>query len=97
VPAFRAEMVDPDNPDSRATGVTVIGMGTQPTMGNSEIDPETGRITGASYWRGLGDASSAGTWVLHNGAYSLETYDIDPSYDGEVNPFRVIDYSGAGR
>jgi hypothetical protein len=95
VPSFTAEMVDPDNPDSKARAVHVIGMETNPTVGNSEIDPETGRISGVAWWRGLGDASSAGTWVLRNGTYSLETYEIDPSYDGEQNPFKVIDYSGA--
>ena len=39
------------------------------------------------------DASSAGTYLFRNGNFSLVQYDVDASYDGEINPETVLDYN----
>ncbi|TIV72916.1 MAG: DUF1176 domain-containing protein, partial [Mesorhizobium sp.] len=46
-------------------------------------------------WRGVGDASSSGTYLFRNGDFSLVQYDVDASYDGEINPQTIIDYNTA--
>ena len=95
-PTYEVEFEKPDNPDSAATAVRLTGMGTVPTLVNSGIDPDTGTLTSMGYWRGLGDASAGGTWVLQEGEYRLESFDVDPSYDGEVTYFRVVDFGPGG-
>jgi hypothetical protein len=49
-------------------------------------------LTSWSKWRGVGDASANGTWAFKNGRFVLVKYDVDASYDGEINPQTVIDY-----
>ena len=36
-----------------------------------------------------------GTWLFRDGAFSLVQYDVDASYDGEINPETVLDYNTA--
>lgn len=73
--------------------ITVTGMTTQNALTNPTFDPETRTLTSVGYWRGIGDASSTGTWVQRGEDFALQSYDIDPTYDGEVNPIRVFDRS----
>ena len=91
-PTYETEYEN-DDIDGTLLGVTVTGMGTASLLVNSEFDPETATITATAFWRGIGDASSSGTWVFKDGAFSLVRYEIDASYDGEVNPETVLDYS----
>lgn len=97
VPVTRATFVRPGDSDSDVDSLEMLGFSTQRTLTNSEIDQETGTIVSNSYWRGIGDASSTGVWLLVEGEYVLETYDVDHSYNGEVDPIRVVDYSAAER
>ena len=92
MPAFEAKYEDDDSLDGALTELTVTGMDATMILTNSEFDPETLTITSNSYWRGLGDASSSGTWIFNDGEFSLRRYDIDASYDGEVNPETVVNY-----
>ena len=62
---------------------------------NSGYDEDTKTITSYSKWRGVGDASSAGTWIFRNGEFALVKYEVDASYDGEINPETVIDFDMA--
>lgn len=91
--APRFETIFEDDDEEKALlDVMVTGMTTYAILTNSEIDPETGDIVNHSYWRGLGDASSSGRWVLEGDEYHLVSFDVDPTYDGEINPVRLLDY-----
>lgn len=79
------------NPDGTLVGLQVTGMRGDFLVTNAEVDQATGTIAATGYWRGIGDASSTGVWQLLDGEYTLVTYDVDASYDGEVNPVRVYD------
>lgn len=70
----------------------LTGMAAQHQLVNSEFDPVTATIGEWSCWRGLCDASRRGLWMLDGGEFRLVSYDIDPTYDGEVNLFRVVDF-----
>jgi len=73
--------------------VRIIGFKTQDQLVNSEFDPETLTLTTHEKWRGVGDASSSGQWIFRSGSFSLVRYDVDASYDGEINPETVLDYA----
>jgi hypothetical protein len=76
----------------RVSEVNIIGYSAQEQLANSDFDPETLTMTTAEKWRGVGDASSSGVWIFRSGAFSLVRYDVDASYDGEINPETVLDY-----
>ena len=84
-----------DDLDGAFTGISIVGMDAKMELVNAYLDPEGRTISEWSCWRGLCDASSRGTWVLdqERGGFRLVTYDIDPSYDGEVNLIRLVDFS----
>ncbi len=92
-PNFDTRYKDPDDIDSALESVTVIGMSSTLILVNSEFDPETRTITSDAYWRGIGDASSSGLWAFKDGEFTLVRYDVDASYDGEVNPETLLDYT----
>lgn len=94
VPTFDAVYAESEVVDAPLESLTVTGMGTSNFLVNSEFDAESLTISSTSYWRGIGDASSAGTWMFVDGEFTLVRYDIDASYDGEVNAETVIDYRG---
>lgn len=93
-PTFETVYGESGDVDAPPESLTLTGMGTSNFLVNSVFDSETLTISSTSYWRGIGDASSAGTWVFEDGEFTLVRYDIDASYDGEVNPETVIDYQG---
>lgn len=72
--------------------IAIRGMISTLTLVNSWYDPQSQTIYSDSHWRGLADASSQGAYVFRDGGFVLATYDVDASYDGEMNSFRVIDY-----
>lgn len=80
--------------DDKLVKLELTGMAASFLATNAAVDPKSGTITSAAYWRGIGDASSIGVWSLADGEYRLVTYDVDASYDGEVNPVRVFDRTG---
>lgn len=69
--------------------INVVGFTTYDLIINSDVDPDTLTISSWSKWRGIGDASSVGEWVFHEGSFVLTTYDVDASYDGAINPIRI--------
>ncbi len=93
--AFAMPSVDPqyedDGIDGKLLSVPVVGMGTSLVLVNSEFDPDTNTITSFSKWRGLGDASSSGTWAFRDGEFVLIHYEVDASYDDEINPETVFE------
>jgi hypothetical protein len=82
-----------DNPDNAVEEIYVIGFRTVPELVNSEYDPDTRTLTSWTKWRGVGDASSTGKWLFRNGEFALVRYDVDASYDGEINEQTVLDYA----
>ncbi|MBA8906147.1 MULTISPECIES: DUF1176 domain-containing protein [Aminobacter] len=82
-----------DNPDGKLESVNVIGYRTENALVNSSFDDKTMTITSHAKWRGVGDASSDGTWLFRDGAFALVRYDVDASYDGDINPETVLDYN----
>lgn len=75
------------------TSLAIIGYLARPLVTNASFDPATKTISSYSAWRGIGDASSGGTWVFKEGDFVLETYFVDPTYDGEAIPRTIIDYT----
>ncbi|MFN4271522.1 MAG: DUF1176 domain-containing protein [Aliihoeflea sp.] len=71
--------------------IDVIGYTSRSELVNSHYDPDTLTMTAHSRWRGLGDASSTGKWIFRSGTFTLVRYEVDPTYDGEVNPVTVLD------
>lgn len=80
-----------DDTDGKVDSVTIIGYTTDEKLVNSSYDEATLTITSHSKWRGVGDASDSGTWIFRNGRFTLVKYDVDASYDGEINPETVLD------
>lgn len=92
-PSFETEYEGDDiSIDGKLLGVTVTGFNATTLLVNSAFDPETLTVTNLSLWRGLGDASSGGTWVFSDGDFVLKQFDIDASYDDEMNPETVVKY-----
>lgn len=90
-PNYEIEYAD-DDFEAEVEKVTVRGFDSSFRLVNSEFDPQTQTVTSASYWRGIGDASSSGTWVFDEGVFVLKSYDLDASYDGEINPQTIVEY-----
>lgn len=80
-----------DDFEGAVLDIVVDGYSTQLQLTNSEYDPETQTITSHALWRGIGDAASTGTWRFDQGQFVLKRYDVDASYDGEVNPETLVD------
>lgn len=81
-----------DDSEGAVEAIEVTGMTATTALVNSYFDEETGTLTSSSKWRGIGDASSAGTWVFDEGQFVLVRFEVDASYDGEVNPEVIVDY-----
>ena len=80
------------NTDGKVEDVRIIGYKTDRQLVNSDYDPQTQTLTSYAKWRGVGDASSSGTWIFREGSFSLVRYDVDASYNGEIDPITLIDY-----
>lgn len=80
------------NNESAVDSIYVNGFEVADQIVNAEYDPNSHTLTSWSKWRGVGDASSNGKWTFKNGRFVLVKYDVDASYDGEINPRSVIDY-----
>jgi hypothetical protein len=90
-PGFRVNYVG-GNSDGALESLDALGIAATPRVINSSFDPATGTVIEMSCWRGLCDASSRGQWTLVDGEFQLMTFDVDPTYDGEVTLFRIVDY-----
>ena len=80
---------------SKVDLINVAGFLTVDQLVNSSYDAATLSITSHNLWRGIGDASSSGLWIFRDGEFSLVKFDVDASYDGEINPQTVVDYDTA--
>ncbi len=88
-PSFDVTYVD-GNYDGAVQSIDMNGFTAADRLVNSSVDPATLTVTSWSKWRGIGDASSSGEWVFREGEFVLVAFDVDASYDGEVNPVRIF-------
>ena len=79
--------------DEKLESVTIIGFRSDSELVNSFYDEATRSIGSFDKWRGIGDASSSGSWMFREGTFTLVKYDVDATYDGEINPQTVVDYA----
>ncbi len=70
--------------------MTVDGFTSATELINSNVDEKSQSITSFNKWRGIGDASSAGTWSFNQGEFVLTNFVADPTFDDEINPLDVI-------
>jgi hypothetical protein len=90
VPELDIRYEDEDTMET-VRSIDLIGFTARPELVNSEYDPDTLTMTAHSLWRGVGDASASGKWIFRSGAFTLVRYEVDASYDGEVNPETIIE------
>lgn len=93
VPSFDAEYDGDSGLDGTLKRVTITGFKGEMELINSMFDSETLTVTAHGLWRGVGDASDDGTWAFDNGQWVLKRYEVDASYDGEINPETIVDYT----
>lgn len=89
---IRHEDEDPEKPVEE---MRIVGYTAQTVLVNSDFVPEDYTILSHAKWRGLGDASATGLWLFRDGTFSLVRFEVDPTYDGEMNPETVLDYYSA--
>lgn len=95
-PDFDVVYENPDDTEnSKVKEITVTGFYAVDQVINSEFDPAHNTITSWEKWRGVGDASSNGVWTFKDGNFVLVKYDVDASYDGEIDAQTIVDYESA--
>lgn len=82
-----------DDHEGKVESITVTGFQTEDHAINSDYAEASYTIITSAKWRGVGDASSTGNYLFRNGDFALVQYDVDASYDGEINPRTVVDYN----
>lgn len=82
----------PDDPESKVTEVKIAGWSASPFLTNGGYDPDKGEFSEYSKWRGIGDASSVGRWKLVDEGARLVTYEVDATYDEEINPETLVSF-----
>jgi hypothetical protein len=92
-PSYSADFVDPDNSDSALKRMSLTGFTARTILTNSDFDADSRTITSHACFRGICDAASSGTWVLDGSDFRLQSFAVDPSYDGEENPIELVNYS----
>ena len=92
---FRYKADGDEQPEGAVDSINIIGYLAADRLVNSAFDEATLSIASHSLWRGVGDASSSGLWIFRDGDFTLVKYEVDASYDGEINPQTVLDYHTA--
>ncbi|HEY4995217.1 MAG TPA: DUF1176 domain-containing protein [Aestuariivirga sp.] len=87
-PQMDITYLDTDN--AKLKSMKVKGFSASDLLINADFDPKTNTISNFSKWRGIGDASSSGTWAFNEGQFVLQTYAVDPTYDEKQNPIDVM-------
>jgi Protein of unknown function (DUF1176) len=86
--------VEYENEDSegKVLAVKTVGLESHNQLVNSDVVPAKNTISSYDKWRGIGDASSSGVWVLKDGNFVLSVYYVDASFDGVAKQEPVMDY-----
>lgn len=80
----------PDDYESPVKEVRILGWSASTMVVNPEFDAASQTLRATGYWRGMGDASDSSVWRLVDGAFRLVRFDVDASYDGEINPTNLL-------
>jgi hypothetical protein len=94
----RPELViryEDDDSEKAVESIRIDGYSARADLVNSEFDPDTQTIWEYSKWRGIGDASSAAHWAFRHGKFRLVFFQVDASYDGELEAETIVDYETA--
>ena len=79
-----------DTESAKLKSMKFTGFESSDILINASFDPKTNTFSSFGKWRGIGDASSGGTWRITDGAVLLTDYEIDPTFDGEQNSITVV-------
>jgi hypothetical protein len=85
-PGYTAEMERADDPESPVKSLALTGWMATSTLINPTFDPATLTFMHFYKYRGVGDAAETGTWVMGHEGVTLVNFEVDASYDGEINP-----------
>ena len=94
VPTYEVRYRGPDEL-TQVRYIRVNGYTARSSVVMSGFDPNKREITEHNLSRGLGDASTSAAWRFKNNNFSLIWFDVDASYDGEINARRVVNFGGA--
>ena len=84
-----------DDSQTKVEAMRIVGYTASAQAVNSSYDPATPTNTTFSKWRGVGDATSTGQYLFPNGRFTLVNFEVDASYDEEINPQTVLDFDTA--
>jgi Protein of unknown function (DUF1176) len=90
VPAFNP-VYENDDSEKAVLRIDIQGFTSTDNLVNPTYDAATGTMTSANKWRGVGDAGTSGTWRFLQGRFVLTHFEVDASYDGEINPTVIYD------
>ena len=93
VPTYDVKYLDPDEL-TKVKSIRVNGYTSRTTVVMSGFDLKKREISEHNLSRGLGDASTSAVWLFKNNGFVLRQFYVDASYDGEINPKRLIDFGG---
>jgi len=74
---------------TRTKSISITTYSSQISLSNSSFDAQFRSISASHKWRGIGDASEGGTWRFEGGQFVLESYALDPTFDGQTNVVTV--------
>lgn len=95
--AYQENAKNRDDPSvGPVESLDIVGYRAATTLINPSIDDATGQIITEERWRGIGDASSSGVWDLTSDGYVLRSYEVDATYDGEIDRVTVLDLGQGG-
>lgn len=90
VPVYKAQKERPDDTESPVKSIALTGWTSMMKLVNPVFDPATRSFSHYSKYRGFGDAFDAGTWVFNGNGTELVFFEVDASYDGEINPLPLF-------
>ncbi len=88
-PVFDVIREQPDNIDSALKELRLTGWVADHQLVNTDFDPATLTFSHFNKGRGIGDISQSGLWVLGVKGARIVSFDVDESYDGEMNPITL--------
>lgn len=92
VPQFEIKFEENGQYD-KVKSIRVSGYSVQHSLTNSQFDTSDGKMRHSPKGRGIGDIYDHGVWRFQYGDFILETYETDPTGDGEINPAMKLDFT----
>ena len=89
-PAYSVVYEDDDS-EKAVLRIDIQGYTAIESLMNPDFDSAKGTMTSFDKLRGIGDASTIGTWQFLEGRFVLTHYEVDASFDGEINPTIIYD------